>query len=60
MSLNDAAIIPVKRNDYRLHIWYMSKDELIIISIYTIFIFFIKDNHLLSNIKDEQRNYSDS
>ena len=53
MSLNDAAIIPVKRNDYRLHIWYMSKDELIIISIYTIFIFFIKDNHLLSNIKDE-------
>lgn len=53
MSFNDTGIISVKRNDYRLHIWYMSKDELVIISNYTIFMFFIKDNHLLSNIRDE-------
>ena len=42
MSFNDAAIIPVKRNDYRFHIWYMSKDELIIMSNYTVFMFFYK------------------
>ena len=27
MNFNDAAIASVKGNDYRIHFWYMSKDE---------------------------------
>ena len=27
MSFNDVAIVNVKRNDYRIHFFYMSKDE---------------------------------
>ena len=29
MSFNDVAIVSVKVNDYRIHFWYMSKDEAI-------------------------------
>ena len=29
MNFNDAAIVSVKENDYRIHIWYMSKDDAI-------------------------------
>ena len=25
----DAAIVSIKENDYRIHFWYMSKDEAI-------------------------------
>ena len=25
----DAAIVSIKKNDYRIHFWYMSKDEAI-------------------------------
>ena len=27
MNFNDVAIISVKRSDYRIHFWYMSKDD---------------------------------
>ena len=33
MSFNDVAIIYVKRNAYRIHFWYMSKDDAISIMI---------------------------
>ena len=29
MSFNDAAIISIKGSDYRIHFWYMSKDDAI-------------------------------
>ena len=29
MSFNDVAIVSVKISDYRIHFWYMSKDDLI-------------------------------
>ena len=29
MSFNDVAIVSVKGNDYRIHFWYMSKDDAI-------------------------------
>ena len=29
MSFNDVAIVSVKGNDYRIHFWYMSKDDTI-------------------------------
>ena len=29
MNFNDAAIVSIKRNDYRIHFWYMSKDDAI-------------------------------
>ena len=29
MSFNDVAIVSAKGNDYRIHLWYMSKDEVI-------------------------------
>ena len=29
MSFNDAAIVSVKGSDYRIHFWYMSKDNTI-------------------------------
>ena len=31
MKLNDVAIVSVKESDYRIHFWYMSKDDAIII-----------------------------
>ena len=27
MNFNDAAIVFIKRSDYRIHFWYMSKDD---------------------------------
>ena len=32
MSFNDVAIVYGKRNAYRIHFWYMSKDDAIIIT----------------------------
>ena len=29
MNFNDAAIVCIKGNDYRIHFWYMSKDDAI-------------------------------
>ena len=29
MNFNDIAIVSVKRSDYRIHFWYMSKDDAI-------------------------------
>ena len=29
MSFNDVAIVSVKLSDYRIHFWYMSKDDAI-------------------------------
>ena len=29
MNFNDVAIVSVKGNDYRIHFWYMSKDNTI-------------------------------
>ena len=31
MNFNDVAIVSIKRSDYRVHFWYMSKDAVIII-----------------------------
>ena len=31
MNFNDVAIVSVKGNDYRIHLWYMGKDNAIII-----------------------------
>ena len=28
-NFNDVAIVSIKRNDYRIHLWYMSKDDAI-------------------------------
>ena len=32
MNFNDAAIVSIKGNDYRIHFWYMSKDDAISIN----------------------------
>ena len=29
MNFNDAAIVSIKGNDFRIHFWYMNKDEAI-------------------------------
>ena len=29
MNFNDVAIVSVKEKDYRIHFWYMSKDDAI-------------------------------
>ena len=29
MNLNDVAIVSIKGNDYRIHFWYISKDDAI-------------------------------
>ena len=29
MNFNDVVIVSIKGNDYRIHFWYMSKDEAI-------------------------------
>ena len=29
MNFNDVAIVFIKGNDYRIHLWYMSKDDAI-------------------------------
>ena len=31
MNFNDVATVSVERSDYRIHFWYMSKDDAIII-----------------------------
>ena len=31
MSFNDVAIVSIKRNDYRIHFWYMSKNDAIVL-----------------------------
>ena len=31
MNFNDVDIVPVKRCDYRIHFWYMSKNDTIYI-----------------------------
>ena len=31
MNFNDAAIVSIKESDYRIHFWYMSKDDAITI-----------------------------
>ena len=33
MNFNDIAIVSVRSNDYRIHFWYMSKDDAISIMI---------------------------
>ena len=30
-NFNDVAIVFIKGNDYRIHLWYMSKDDVICI-----------------------------
>ena len=29
MNFNDAAIVSIKGNNYRIHVWYMSKNDAI-------------------------------
>ena len=29
MNFNDVSIVSIKGNDYRIHLWYMSKNEAI-------------------------------
>ena len=29
MNFHDVAIVPIKENDYRIHLWYMSKNDAI-------------------------------
>ena len=29
MNFNDVAIVSVKGSDYRIHFWYMSKDDVV-------------------------------
>ena len=29
MNFNDVSIVSIKGNDYRIHFWYMSKDDAI-------------------------------
>ena len=31
MNFNDAAIVSIKGNDYRIHFWYMSKNDAIVL-----------------------------
>ena len=31
MSFNDIAIVSIKGNDYRIHFWYMSKNDAIVL-----------------------------
>ena len=31
MSFNDVAIVSIKGNDYRIHFWYMSKNDAIVL-----------------------------
>ena len=30
LNFNDVAIVSIKGNDYRIHFWYMSKDDAIV------------------------------
>ena len=64
MNFNDVAITSIKGNDYRIHFWYMSKDDAINImknsnlKKWVITIFFVihknESNNLLSK---KQRGY---
>ena len=29
MNFNDDVVVSIKGNDYRIHLWYMSKDDVI-------------------------------
>ena len=31
MSFNDVAIVSIKGNDYKIHFWYMSKNDAIVL-----------------------------
>ena len=31
MSFNDVAIVSIKENDYRIHFWYMSKNDAVVL-----------------------------
>ena len=31
MNFNDVAIVSIKENDYRIHFWYMSKNDAIVL-----------------------------
>ena len=31
MNLNDVAIVSIKGNDYRIHFWYMSQNDAIVL-----------------------------
>ena len=31
MNSNDVAIVSIKRNDYRIHFWYMNKNDAIVL-----------------------------
>ena len=31
MKFNDVAIVSIKGNDYRIHFWYMSKNDAIVL-----------------------------
>ena len=31
MSFNDVAIVSIKENDYRIHFWYMKKNDAIVL-----------------------------
>ena len=33
MNINDVAIVSIKGNDYRIHFWYMSKNDVIVLMI---------------------------
>ena len=41
MSSNDVAIVFVKENAYRIHFWYMSKDDAIKKAFYNFFLLYI-------------------
>ena len=35
MRFNDVAIVSIKGNDYRIHFWYMSKNDAIVLMTYS-------------------------
>ena len=63
MNFNDVAIVSVKGSDYRIHFWYMSKDDAIkiiknsnlIVDYYNIFSLYIK-NEWSNLLSKKQRN----
>ena len=53
MNFNDVAIVSIKGNDYRIHFWYMSKDDAINIMNNSDFKKVDHYKFFLSHIKDE-------
>ena len=49
MNFNDVATVSVERSDYRIHFWYMSKDDAIII---------MKNSDLREKSGSLQKNFS--